>query len=158
MTMPSLLPARLRPQGALKAAPLPSDDEHLERREKRLAERERLLDEKAKRLQQRERDLLDQQDHVDVERIERRTNVVSMPLTDAARKATAAAIIEAGKKRRGETDDGPPLPDGIAGEIIAAGMLRRGEISFAREPRTERQRAALSLLRAARRARGEDVE
>jgi hypothetical protein len=42
--------------------------------------------------------------------------------------ATAAAIIQAGKKARGELDhDTASMPSGLAGEIIRAGQRRRGE-------------------------------
>ena len=41
--------------------------------------------------------------------------------------ATAAAIIAAGRRARGETDDKALTPSGIAGQIIQAGRKARGE-------------------------------
>lgn len=48
-------------------------------------------------------------------------------LTDAQRKATAAAIIRAGKIRRGEIADDSRPTDNTAAAIIRAGRIRRGE-------------------------------
>jgi uncharacterized protein (DUF3084 family) len=42
--------------------------------------------------------------------------------------ALAASIIRAGQIRRGEIDPAPPIPKGVAGQIVLAGMRRRGEI------------------------------
>jgi hypothetical protein len=46
----------------------------------------------------------------------------------ASPTATAAAIIAAGRRRRGETDNTASTPSGIAGEIIRAGQRVRGEL------------------------------
>jgi hypothetical protein len=77
-------------------------------------------------------------------------------LTDEQRTKTAQAIIDAGRRRRGELADQPTMPsDELAAAIIRAGALRRGELNEDRQPQTEAETTALKIIEAGRRRRGE---
>jgi hypothetical protein len=78
-----------------------------------------------------------------------------LQLTNEQRTATAAAIIKAAAKARGEGDDYESLPtDPVARAIVLSGCKRRGEL--VEEPRlqTEAERVAAMIIAAGRR-RGE---
>ena len=55
------------------------------------------------------------------------TPSVGGSLTDAQRAKTAQAIIDAGRKRRGEIPDAPQAISPAAAAILAAGRRRRSE-------------------------------
>jgi len=75
---------------------------------------------------------------------------------DAQRAANAQAIVDAGRRRRGELADQPPMPsDELAAAIIRAGALRRGELTEDHKPQTEAEIIASKIIEAGRRRRGE---
>jgi hypothetical protein len=75
---------------------------------------------------------------------------------DAQRAANAQAIVDAGRRRRGELADQSPMPsDELAVAIIRAGALRRGELTEDRKPETEAEITASKIIEAGRRRRGE---
>ena len=90
-------------------------------------DRETELQERAAQLDQRERDLGDREraNIVDTARALGRDVRHDQMVRDPA--AVAAAIIRAGRIRRGEIDD-TPEPTGIAAQVVAAARKRRGEI------------------------------
>jgi hypothetical protein len=77
-------------------------------------------------------------------------------LTNEQRTATAAAIIKAAAKARGEGDDDERLPtDPVARAIVLSGCKRRGELVEEPKPQTEAERVAGMIIAAGKKRRGE---
>ena len=120
----------------------------LERREDEIEEERERLAAQRQELNRREQALAKRANDVAGNELLQGTPPTRLPTTAEGRRAEATAqfILRAGKIRRAEIDD-TPFPDGIAGAIVAAAMVRDGTLDPDAPPRTERERLALAAFR-----------